>query len=519
MSVFHSLSVKARLVLLVAVALAATLGMAAIGVFGVRQATDAAATVIARHMTAVGLIGDLRADAGNLRRYEKDTFLNTGNPARIESYLPKWRASLQHARQNAAALEGVVDADGRTLITAVRRALDNYAGGFEGVAARMMRGEFADAGYANAAMEPLKADIRQIDEKLVALTQHVDAAAAAEKQRLADMQQRVLAFQGAIVVSLAVLLGLIAWVLVRSIMGPLRRANDALERLAAGDLAQQLHAGGRDELAQMIRRLADTQAALQGLVRAIQGDADSVATASLEIARGNADLSARTERQAASLQQTAASMEQLTATVNTGADTARQANTLAQAASESARQGGDAVAEVVRTMAGILEASQRIADITVMIDGIAFQTNILALNAAVEAARAGEQGRGFAVVASEVRALAGRSGEAAREIKALIGRSVERVQAGHQLVLRAGSTMDQVVQQVRNVSGLVGDISAAVGEQRDGIEVVSQAVTQLDRATQQNAALVQQSADASVRLREKADGLRAAVGVFRLSAP
>ena len=262
----------------------------------------------------------------------------------------------------------------------------------------------------------------------------------------------------------------------------------------------------------MVRqRLADS-------LRAVQEAADSVRMAAGEIASGNADLSRRTEHQASSLQQTAASMEQMNATVKNNADTARQANQLAAHASTAATRGGAVVDQVVTTMSDITAASRRIADIIGTIDGIAFQTNILALNAAVEAARAGEQGRGFAVVASEVRILAQRSAEAAKQIKALIGDSVQKVELGASLVGTAGSTMQDIVTQVKRVSDLIGEITSAAGEQSQGIEQVGQAVNQLDQATQQNAALVEQSAAAAESLKVQADRLAEAVGVFRLQA-
>ncbi len=256
---------------------------------------------------------------------------------------------------------------------------------------------------------------------------------------------------------------------------------------------------------------------LGAAVRQVRVGAESVATASHQIAQGNNDLSARTEQQASSLQQTAASMEELGTTVQRNAESARQAAGLASEASSVAERGGQVVGEVVQTMQGITESSRRIADIIGTIDGIAFQTNILALNAAVEAARAGEQGRGFAVVASEVRSLAQRSAEAAREIKGLISTSVERVERGTQLVDQAGSTMSEVVQAIGRVATLVGEISHASVEQSAGVAKVGQAVGSMDQATQQNAALVEQSAAAAESLRHQAQGLVAAMGGFKLA--
>jgi methyl-accepting chemotaxis protein len=258
--------------------------------------------------------------------------------------------------------------------------------------------------------------------------------------------------------------------------------------------------------------------ALVDLVGSVRAGVENVSTASAEIAQGNADLSSRTEQQAASLQQTAASMEQLTSTVRASADNARQANQLAQGASSTAVRGGEVVAKVVHTMSDIQSSSNRIAEIISVIDGIAFQTNILALNAAVEAARAGEQGRGFAVVASEVRTLAQRSAEAARQIKTLISDSVEKVQAGDALVQEAGATMTDVVAQVKRVSELIAEITAAAGEQRQGIEQVGGAVSLLDQTTQQNAALVEQSAAAAESLKQQARKLAEVVSAFKTEA-
>ncbi len=252
-----------------------------------------------------------------------------------------------------------------------------------------------------------------------------------------------------------------------------------------------------DEVGELLQAMRDMNGALADVVGTVRGNAESVATASSQIAQGNLDLSQRTEEQASALQQTAASMEQLSSTVQQNAANARQANQLAQGASQVAGQGGDAVAQVVSTMERIHEGSRRIGDIIGTIDGIAFQTNILALNAAVEAARAGEQGRGFAVVAGEVRSLAQRSAAAAREIKSLISANVEQVEAGSTLVQNAGATMGEVVAAIRRVSQIVEEISVASTEQSTGVGQVGEAVTQMDQATQQNAALVEEMAAAA----------------------
>jgi methyl-accepting chemotaxis protein len=315
-----------------------------------------------------------------------------------------------------------------------------------------------------------------------------------------------------------VISGLLGWWVTRSITVPLSAARDTAVRIGSLDLSQPVtDTEGRDEIHQLLAALSQMQVALQRSIGSLHEVSESVSTASSEIAQGNADLSARTESQASSLQQTAASVEQLTGTVKQSADNARQAQQLAATASEVAAKGGAVVGEVVTTMDSITEASKKISDIIGVIDGIAFQTNILALNAAVEAARAGEQGRGFAVVAGEVRTLAQRSAQAAKEIKTLIGDSVSKVDAGSRLVADAGSTMDEIVSQVKRVTDLIGEITAATIEQSGGIEQVNTAVVSLDQTTQQNAALVEQSAAAAASLKDQATKLNEAVAVFRLA--
>ena len=317
----------------------------------------------------------------------------------------------------------------------------------------------------------------------------------------------------------ALVLGSGAAVLIaRSIVRPIQQAVDLASAVAAGDLSQRVDAQGSDETATLLRALGTMSNSLARIVGQVRGSSDSIATGSAQIATGNVDLSQRTEEQASNLQQTAASMEQLAGTVRASAATAQQANSLASDASAAAQRGGAAVDTVVCTMQAISTSSRKIADIIGTIDGIAFQTNILALNAAVEAARAGEQGRGFAVVASEVRGLAGRAADAAKEIKSLIGASVDRVELGTRQVQDAGSAMTDIVRQVQQVGQLINEISHATTEQSTGIGQVGEAVTQLDQVTQQNAALVEQSAAAAESLKHQAAQLADAVRVFKLAA-
>jgi methyl-accepting chemotaxis protein len=284
------------------------------------------------------------------------------------------------------------------------------------------------------------------------------------------------------------------------------------------DLTHQIHIERMDEVGHTAVAFNKLLRDIGGVIGSVRAATDTVSSASQQIAAGTGDLSSRTAAQAAALEQTASSMEELSSTVGQNADNARQANVLARSASEVAVQGGSVVEQVTHTMSSINASSRKIVDIISVIDGIAFQTNILALNAAVEAARAGEQGRGFAVVATEVRNLAQRSAAAAKEIKVLIEDSVEKVGSGTKLVEQAGATMHEVVDSVRRVTDIVGAISAATDEQNAGIAQVHQAITQMDQVTQQNAALVEETAAAAQLLREQADELAQAVAAFTIDA-
>ncbi|AVS77389.1 hypothetical protein C8234_04395 [Paracidovorax avenae] len=354
--------------------------------------------------------------------------------------------------------------------------------------------------------------LKSVQQLLDLQRANIDAALGKVESGYAETRIAV-----AIATVLALILGAgLGWWITRGITRPLGEAVRVARAVADNDLTSHITTGGRDETGQVLdalRQMNDNLAQVTGRVR--QG-ADSIAVAAREIDAGNQDLSARTERQASALQQTAASIEQLTSAVRQNADSARQANQLAAHASQVAGEGGQVVAGVVQTMGAIDASSRRIADIIGVIDGIAFQTNILALNAAVEAARAGEQGRGFAVVAGEVRALAGRSAEAAKDIKTLIGDSVAKVDEGSQQVAQAGRTMETVVDSIRRVADIMGEISAASAEQSSGIEQVSQAIGQMDQVTQQNAALVEEAAAAAGSLKTQAAMLAEVVAAFRL---
>ncbi len=362
-------------------------------------------------------------------------------------------------------------------------------------------------------VRPVETKMRQKVEALVAMQRQLteDANAA-----MSSLERRAQVISISLVVVALVLGGAIAWSITTSVTQPIGRAVVVAERIAQGDLSSEIEVRIHDETGRLLEAIRAMQDRLRSLVGGIRQAADSIELASGEVANGNQDLSHRTEEAASSLQQTAQSMDHLTHIVQQSAESAKEANRLALTAATVAARGGAVVAEVVTTMDEINTSSRKISDIIGVIDGIAFQTNILALNAAVEAARAGEQGRGFAVVAGEVRSLAGRSAEAAREIKALIGASVERVERGARLVGEAGTTMQDIVGSVNNVNSTLGEITAAASSQSSGISQINASIASLDQMTQQNSALVEQSAAAADGLKDLAVGLAQAVSHFKL---
>ena len=417
------------------------------------------------------------------------------------------------------SLDRLVDTpDARALLATIRQRRAAFLDSFRATVKLLETGKRDEAskrliGETLPAVDALQEPVRQMVELQ---TKRVDAGGVEIRQGIES--GRLLMFvMGSIVVLLG---GTFAWWLSRSITrqigGEPDYATAVIREIASGNLSVDV-ATRRGDDSSLLAAMKGMRDGLVRIVSEVRVGVESVSSASSQIAAGNTDLSSRTEEQASSLQETAASMEQLTSTVKMSADNAKQADQLAAAASGAAGKGGEVVGQVVATMEQISAASKRIGEIIAVIDSIAFQTNILALNAAVEAARAGEQGRGFAVVAAEVRTLAQRSAQAAREIKGMISDSVQRVDSGSTLVNAAGESMAEIVSQVKRVTDLVGEISTASQEQSAGISQVNEAIAKMDRVTQQNAALVEQSAAAAQSLKDQAARLIQAVAVFRLS--
>lgn len=418
----------------------------------------------------------------------------------------------------AAALETLDNLiylpEGKLLLATLKQSRAAYVASFSKVGKLVAEGKREDAiellnTETLPALDALQVPISGLNE----LQRKIVVASSAELKNKTMGARTLLMFLGALG-----LLGGIAfsyWMTI-SITRPIHEAVRMAKTVASGDLTGQVISTGRDEAAELLTALQGMNDSLVHLVHQVRSGADSMATATSQIAAGNLDLSSRTEEQASALEQTAASMEELAEHVKQNFEIGRHANELADSAAEVAVRGGAVVAKVVNTMEAINTSSNKIADIIGLIDGIAFQTNILALNAAVEAARAGEQGRGFAVVASEVRSLAGRSAAAAKEIKDLIGASVVNVSEGCKLVEQAGSTMDEIVVGVRRVADLMREVTLASKDQTSGIEQVNQAVGQMDQVTQQNAALVEEAAAAAQSLEQQAKSLLHTVSVFQL---
>ncbi len=515
---FERLKLSHRLIASFGVAIALTMALGAGAVWQLGQVNHVAADLQSQWMPSVRAALEWRADLQSIRlgTLQHATAANEREKRRHTAVVT---AALEQYAKHAAEFAAPAPLEEQKKLLVELGPLNES---FMSVTKQVLEvsskeGNDAAMSLQNSEMRPRAQQVEGRMDRLVQLSIEGGNAAAASSERAYKISRAVLA--GGVVLSVLLGMGLAAAVtrsVLRQLGGDPADVAAVVERVASGDLTVQIATRKNDQtslLASMQRMVGS----LSGIVSGVRTGAESISTASSEVASGNLDLSSRTEAQAATVQQTAATLQELSSTVRSNADASRNATSMAASASEIAEKGGSVVGEVVQQMEQITTASKRIGEIIGVIDGIAFQTNILALNAAVEAARAGEQGRGFAVVAAEVRSLAQRSAEAAKEIKVLIRNSEERVEAGSTLANDAGRIMQEVVSSVREVSGTIRAIADATVEQSSGLEQVNTSVSQMDSATQHNAALVEQSSAAAESLKQQAQALTHAVSVFRIA--
>ena len=471
-----------------------------------------------QEFAAVQRMGKLALNLSALRGHEKAAIINAGDSVSAQAEFKAWQAALTATDQATQALQEAAPSEAiAAQIQALRPKLASYGQALTPTLQMVTDLSITSSTEAYQGSESARAEADAIERQVNTLNDSITELAEARRIKAADGVVHTIALLWGLLLSQGFIFLPLMALTILSITRPLRRAEDITQAIAHGDLTHDIEPRGQDEITHLMVSMKQMQDGLREMVASVRESSESMLTASTQIAAGNQDLSSRTEQTASNLQSTSSAMDELSKTVENSADSAHVANELSSAASQRAVAGGEVVESVVTQMADISQASRQIGDIIGVIDGIAFQTNILALNAAVEAARAGEQGRGFAVVASEVRSLAGRSAEAAKEIKSLIGASVERVEQGNVQAERAGQTMTEVVNAIRRVTDIMGEISAASSEQSAGVSQVGEAVTQMDQATQQNAALVEQMAAAAGSLSGQARELVEAVAVFKLA--
>jgi len=515
MKSFGNLRIGVRLGAGFAIVTALLAGIAAVGISRINAVDDNTETILHDRYAKVAHAHTIENEVNRQARAIRTALIAT-DAAIVSGELKKIRDSAPVIARSVEKLQATIRTqNGRDALTSLMAARSAFTDHEERLIEMIVAGKIDESrNYLVQQMLPLQTAYLAAIESFAQTQVDGMEQFGAEAAGMARGATVLMIALGAVATAFAVA---IAFTLTRSVTVPIANAVRVAQAVASGDLTSEIQVRGTDETGQLLSALKTMNESLVGIVRQVRESSHSIATGSAQIASGNADLSERTEEQASNLQQTAASMEQITATVKQSAAAARSATDLAGVASAVAAKGGAVVGRVVETMGEISAGSRKIADITGVIDGIAFQTNILALNAAVEAARAGEQGRGFAVVAGEVRTLAQRAATAAKEIRGLIGQSVDKVGVGAGLVGDAGTTMNEIVTQVQRVAQLISEIDTATQEQSLGIGQIGDAVNQLDRVTQQNAALVEQSAASAESLSHQASALTRIVGAFRLA--
>ena len=509
-------TIRVRMLGAIAVVLVLLGVLGGAGMFGMFRIYDLNQSFLNGPFQQAGLMSQLQTRMSHVHGLEKDMIIQYEQPEALAKTHAQWQAGLQAVRAAGEAFAKQAPAADVQALQTLLQHLDQYEQLFAPVVRQLLANGYDSATVAQRVSSRATAEFDQAEKQLETLEQLLQAQAQSAAQGgSAVASQTQWLFILALVITVLVVAPLTLLNML-SICRPLQEAKHLADAIAQGDLTAQLHVAGKDEVADLQNALKTMQSNLNSMVGRVRDASGSIAIASQEIATGNGDLSARTEQTASNLQETVASLLQLTGTVQQTASSAQMANQLSASASQTAAQGGAVVAQAVESMHEIATSSRKIGDIIGLIDSIAFQTNILALNAAVEAARAGEQGRGFAVVAGEVRSLAQRSAQAASEIKRLIQSSVTAVDGGVKHVESAGKTMQEVVGSIQRVGDIIGEITAATNEQSGGISQVNQAVGDIDRMTQQNAALVEQSAAAAESLKDQAARLAEVVQQFKL---
>ena len=491
------------------------------GLTGLAKVNNTATTMLNSDVTLALNASRIQLLALELRRYEKDAFINIQNGEQRRDYLDKWQTT--RTRLAATLEDGATLASNPTLLAhydEANDALANYASGFMAIYERIDAGELTTPQAANQALSAYKEAVYRLQSTADTISEFSEASMVKSEQAMQNQYQdtRIGLFGfTALAIGTAALCAVLITRNVQYLLGAdPAKVRDMVDRISQGDLTETVNTE-RAKPNSLLMALSRMQSSLKEVVRSVRDNSEGVAIGAGQIAAGNTDLSQRTEEQAANLQQIATSLEQVASTVRSTEENVEQAVSMVGHASTTAGQGGESMTRVVNTMSEIQASSRRIVDIIGVIDSIAFQTNILALNASVEAARAGEQGRGFAVVANEVRILAQRSAASAKEIRELINTSVSRIDDGSELVSQTGQTIEEIVTHVRRVSETITEISSAATEQTSGLGQISAAINELDTVTQQNATLVEEAANASESLDQQAKRLVEAVSIFKLT--